>query len=191
MPAPDFRIEERIGLGIALIAHAVLFAWLAWQRPAPPPLPPERMTVTLSDQIGLTSGAPNPTPPAPEPAPDQGPELGEPAPSAQSVSQAAPTKPSPAPVKPTAAAKTPVALPAKPAQLAPKAPAAAAKAAAKPPAKAGASSFDQAFAKGVPGAQGKAPAPLPPAVVFSPQQQSALRAAIMRQIKPRWVAPQG
>lgn len=207
MAALPFRIEERIGLGVALAAHAALFAWLAWQTPAPPPPPPERMTVTLSDAVGLTATSPSP---APATAPDTGPELGEPAPNAEPVAPPTPVaspkpvtppkpltqlksvaqpKPAAAAKAPAAPAKTPATTSAKPA--APKQPPAASKAPGKPPLKAGASSFDQAFAKGVPGAQGKAQAAIPAAAVFGPQQQSALRAAIMRQIKPRWVAPQG
>jgi hypothetical protein len=202
MSQPAFRTEERIGLFVAIAAHVALFAWLAWQRPAAPPPPPERMTVTLSDTVGLTATAPNP---APEAAPDTGPDLGEPAPSPDQATKAAPAKPAPpqpappqpAPPKPAIAPKAP-AVPAKPAAkpaLTAKQAAATQTAtkttAAKTPAKAGASRFDQAFAKGVPGAAGKSPVASPPAAAFGPQQQSALRSAIFRQIKPHWVAPQG
>jgi len=196
MSLSAFRNEERIGLFVAIAAHVGLFAWLAWQKPAAPLPPPERMTVTLSDTVGLTATAPNP---APEAAPDKGPDLGEAAPSPEPAAKvepappapAKPAPPQPAPQKPAIAPKTP-AVPAKPAaKPAQAAKQAAAQPATKPPAKAGASSFDQAFAKGVPGAQGKSPAASPAAAAFGPQQQSALRSAIFRQLKPHWVAPQG
>ncbi len=192
MSPSAFRSEERIGLFVAIAAHVALVAWLVWQKPAAPLPPPERMTVTLSDEVGLTATAPTA---APEAAPDRGPELGEPAPSPEPQVKAEPAKPTPplpAPPKPAIAPKAP-AVPAKPA--AKPAPAAKQTAAAQPaaraPAKAGASNFDQAFAKGVPGAAGKSPAASPPAAAFGPQQQSALRSAIFRQLKPHWVAPQG
>lgn len=185
-----FRTEERIGLFVAIAAHLVLFAWLAWQKPAAPLPPPERMTVTLSDEVGLTATSPNP---APEAAPDKGPELGEAAPSPEPVAKAKaePVPPQPTPQKPAPTPKVPP-VPAKPAtKPASAAKQAATQTAAKPPAKAGASSFDQAFAKGVPGAAGKSQTQAPPAAAFGPQQQSALRSAIFRQLKPHWVAPQG
>lgn len=183
MSLSALRTEERIGLGVAVVAHVALFAWLAWQRPAPPPPPPERMSVTLSPDVGLTSTAPRP---APEAAPDKAPEQGEPAPKPQEVAQAEPPKPVIAPPRPSVTARTPI-TPARPAphQAAPARPA------DRQPVKAGASRFDQVFAKGVPGAQGKTATPAPAAAAFGPQQQSALRAAIFRQLKPHWVAPQG
>lgn len=183
MAALALRSEERIGLGLALAAHAALVAWLMLSPPAPAPLPaPERMTVTLSEDVGLTSTAPLP---AAAPARDEAPVLGEvaepqPQPSAAPVPQAAPPRPAPAPATRAAptpprpvAARTP---PAKPAPVA-----------AKP---AGASRIGADFLKGVAGAQGQQRSATP-AAAFGPQQQSALRAAIMRQLKPHWSAPQG
>lgn len=78
MAALALRNEERIGLGVAIAAHAALVALVLWRPPSSPVVPPpERMTVTLSDEVGLTSSAPAPTADA---APDVAPELGEPAP---------------------------------------------------------------------------------------------------------------
>ena len=91
MSLPAFRNEERIGLFVAIVAHVALFAWLAWQKPAAPLPPPERMTVALSDTVGLTATAPNP---APEAAPDKGPDLGEPAPSPEPAPVTSATCPS-------------------------------------------------------------------------------------------------
>ncbi|WP_237714017.1 TonB C-terminal domain-containing protein [Novosphingobium sp. Rr 2-17] len=59
-----------------------------------------------------------------------------------------------------------------------------------PPRKAGSSSFDDAFKEGTPGA--KAPASTgTPASQIGASERSALNAAIGRQIKPHWQAPQG
>lgn len=182
MSAATLRPEERIGLVVALAAHAGLFAWLAWTKPAPPPPPPERMTVSLSEDVGLSATSPTP---APEAAPDKAPELGEAPPKPEPVVKVEPPKPQPqpkAPVKPaTTVQKKPPITPAK----APPKP-------QKPPARpSGGSSFDNAFKPGTPGAQGKNPSQNASAATLGPQQQSALRAAIMRQIKPHWSAPQG
>ena len=72
MAATTLRREESLGLTLALVGHAALVAWLVWQRtPAPLPLP-ERMTVTISDDVGLTAAAPQQAAPAPAAAPVQG-----------------------------------------------------------------------------------------------------------------------
>src|SRR5690606_40268267 len=62
-----FSREERLGLGIAAPAHVALVAALVWQvRDDPTALPiPERMTVSLADEVSLESTAPDP---AAEPA---------------------------------------------------------------------------------------------------------------------------
>lgn len=200
MAANALRTEERIGLGVALAAHVALFAWLALAKPAAPLPPPERMTVTLSDEVGLTATSPSP---APEAAPDKGPELGEPLPEPEPLAKVEPAKPEPiktpppkqaiTPPKPAPLAKVPappVKTPPKPQQQAAAQQATPVKG-TKAPAKSGASSFDQAFAKGVPGAQGKNQNQAPAAPAFGPQQQSALRSAIFRQLKPHWTSPQG
>src|SRR6476661_7247257 len=56
--------EERIGLGIAAVAHVALVAALVWQvgdKPAALPVP-ERIEVSLADEVSLTSTAPDPSP---------------------------------------------------------------------------------------------------------------------------------
>lgn len=175
MAALALRTEERIGLGLALAAHAALVAWLVLSPPAPAPLPPpERMSVTLSEEVGLTSTAPQP---AAEPAPDEAPVPGEvaeprPQPSAAPVPQPAQLRPAPVPPRPALAK----AAPARPA--------------AAPVKPTGGSRIGADFLKGVSGAQGQTRSAAP-AAAFGPQQQSALRSAIMRQLKPHWSAPQG
>src|SRR5688572_27657180 len=55
--------EERLGLGVAAVAHVALVAALVWQvRDDPTGLPiPERMDVSLADEVSLESTAPNPS----------------------------------------------------------------------------------------------------------------------------------
>lgn len=171
MASLAIRKDEQLPLVLALAAHALLFAWLAWQRPAPAPPLPERMTVTLADEFGPISTSPEPEA---DPAPDVAPVLGESPPEPEAVAKPEP-KPGPVPAlkpsaKPTAAPKVP---------------------SKQPPKKGGASDFDSAFAPGTPGGAGKDQTKNQPATAIGPAVRSALAGAISRQLKPRWVAPQG
>ncbi|MBX9644242.1 MAG: hypothetical protein K2W91_09120 [Novosphingobium sp.] len=165
------RRDEGVALALALAAHVALVAVLALQ-PGPKPLPvPERMTVTLSEDVGLTSTSPDPAAAA---APDQAPELGMDA-----------TPPPPAPVPAPAPALSqarpepePRPLPKAQPQTPPKGPA-------------GGSRIGPDFLKGTPGATATGPATGQPAAAIGPAVRSALASAISRQLKPRWVAPQG
>ena len=100
MAQQSLRKDEAFGLFVAIAAHAALLAFLLF-KPSQPPLPkPERMTVTLSEDVGLTSTAPQPAPAA---APDSGPQQGEPAPEpsvAPPPPKAQPAPPPPPPPKP-------------------------------------------------------------------------------------------
>jgi hypothetical protein len=62
---------------------------------------------------------------------------------------------------------------------------------AKPETRPGGTRVGADFLKGVPAAQSNGPAHNPPAAAIGPAVQSALSGAITRQLKPRWVAPQG
>lgn len=189
MAQAALRREESLGLALALVGHAALFAWLIWQKPAAPPPLPERMTVTISDEVGLTSTAPAPQV---EAAPDKGPEIGEapsppaPAPEPVQVAKPAPTLPRPVPAAARVAAK-PAAQPVK---LAAKPPQAAQKAPPKAAAKAGASSFDDMFSKGIPGAKTQGKAQTPPAAITGAVRNS-LAGEVARQLKRRWQGPNG
>lgn len=98
MAAKALVREERVGLALAVAAHIALVAVLVWRPLGKPVLPPpERMTVTISDEVGLTSTSPEP---AAQPAPDVAPELGEPAPPEPEVAPPVPQPPQPAPPKP-------------------------------------------------------------------------------------------
>ena len=181
--------EERIGLGIAAVAHVALVAALVWQvRDGPAKLPvPERIEVSLAQDVALTSTAPKPAPAA------------QAAIAPQLAPEPAPPPPAPEPI-PTVAVKE---LP-KPAiaalhQPAPK-PAPVAKASAAPaPAKlapqktskpAGGSRLGDDFLAGVSAGE-RTKAAGTPAAAFGPAEQASLSQAINRQLKPKWNAPQG
>lgn len=123
--------EEGLGLGVALALHAGLLVLLRAQPGEPPVIPPpQRIEVTLSDDVGLTSTSPNPFEQA---APDIAPTLGEavpapapePAPAPQPVPapvpKPAPPQPAPKPVPAPRPVPKPVPKPApKPALVPPK-----------------------------------------------------------------------
>lgn len=222
MATTALRRDEGVGLALAVAAHVALVAFLVW-RPIGDAVvpPPERMTVTISDEVGLTSTSPEP---AAQAAPDAGPEIGEPTPP-EPVAEPVPPQPivkpeppAPQPPKPAPAPRAtpppkPIARPApplprpapraapapapKPAQARPQprpqpaARPAPARPAATPPRSAGASSFADAFKTGVPGAQKSGQSQNPPAQAIGPAVRSSLAGAISRQLKPKWAAPQG
>lgn len=96
------RKEERVGLAVALAAHVALAALLVL-RPATsaPDVKPERISVTISDDVGLTSAAPAPVA---APAPEQAPDAGEAAPA---PAEAMPPEPEPIPAPKPAVAPPP------------------------------------------------------------------------------------
>ncbi len=123
--------DERIGLVVAASLHALLIAWLAWHPPSVPVIPPpERMTVTLTDSVGLTATSPEPQA---ETAADVAPELGAPAPAAapeaepakpvasKSIAKPEPLPPAPRPSPIAAKVEPPAPKPTAVAQTSPKA----------------------------------------------------------------------
>ena len=186
MAATALRREESLGLALALVGHAALVAWLVWQRAPAPVVLPERMTVTISEDTGLTAAAPQQA----APAPDAGPVMGEaPPPPAPAPAPAQPM-PRPAPVLAAKPAPKPAIwpfakpAPARPSQQSP--PVASQPRSTKP----GASAFDSAFKTGIPGAKpggtaASAAAPITGAV------RNSLAGAVARQIKPKWHGPSG
>ena len=172
--APLFRSlrrDESLGLALALVAHAGLICWLVWQ-PAPASLPPlERMTVTISDDLGPVSTAPQIQPD--EAAPDKGPVIGEAPPPPVPLTKPEPVQPQPQP-------RSAVPQPAK------AAPAPAPRQPARPVTKSGASAFDNSFASGVPGAPANGKAKTPPAAQASAQQVSAWTSLIGSRVRGPW-----
>jgi outer membrane biosynthesis protein TonB len=229
--------EEGLALVVALAAHAALIAALTLSplgKTVQPP--PERMTVTFSEEIADQSTSPDP---AAQSAPDVAPELGEaqpePAPPQPVVKpQPAPPPPAPAPPRPTPPQPRPAPVPpkpqprvqsapqprprpqqiqpqprpaparpqpaparpiAQPQRPAPPAPAAARpgddRPRRRPDAPIGGSRIGNDFLSGVPGSQNPGTSRTPPAATLGPEVKASLGSAIARQLKPKWVAPQG
>ncbi len=187
-----FRTEERYGLAVAVAAHVALVLLLVLRPPGHAIIPPpERMTVTLSDDVGLTSTSPQP---AADAAPDVAPQIGEappppqPVASPEPVEQAEPVPPPKAAPVQRPQARPSAAPPSKPVQRAQAQPATKPAVPTKRP---GGSRVGADFLKGIPAAQTNGKAQTPPAAAIGPAVRSALSGAISRQLKPRWVAPQG
>lgn len=184
---------ERTGLGVAVGGHVLLFAVLSAGFVATRPLPIERkpVEVSLVDETALESGAPTlsdeapapklaeiegpvePTPPPPDPAVEP-----TPAPPTPKLQAPAPT-PTPRPSRPQPKA-APNASPAPVAKAAP--------AKAKPTRPTGRL---KGLLTGVSDADSPSQSTSPPAATITPAVQSALAAAVLRQLKPHWKAPSG
>ena len=171
--------EETLGLALALVGHALVIVWLVWQRAPAPIVLPERMTVTISDDVGLAATAPQQAAPAPDAGPVQGDAPPPP------VTKALQQPPTPTPVLVTQRSAPMQAVKSPPRQ-APAPPSRQAPSTAKP----GASVFDSAFKSGIPqakpgGTAASAAAPITGAV------RNSLTGAVARQLKPKWHGPSG
>ena len=169
--------QEAAALVVAVALHAALVWWLAVLRPADEPLPaPQAITVTLSDEVGLTSTSP--TPSAAEPAAAAAPELGE-----------APPEPAPLErVEPSPIARP---QPRPPERVSPRPPVKAPPPKVTQPGRPGAPRVDRDFLKGVTGATSEGQSTLVPASQIGASVRSSLSSAIARELQPKWVAPQG
>lgn len=198
---PRLSAEEKIGVVVAIALHAGLVAWLALapSRSTFQP-PPERMTVSLSEEVAPEATSPEPLAQA---APETAPTLGEAAAEPEPLPVVVPPEPAPRMVaSPLPRPASPVAKPtARPSAKPSAKPAAkpSAKAAAatdtrtrrRPDAPAGASRVGNDFLKGIPGGEARGAAQNPPAARVGPQVAASLAQAISRALKPRWNAPQG
>jgi len=167
--------EERIGLGIAAAAHVALVAALVWQvRDDPTALPiPERMSVSLADEVSLESTAPDPSA---EPQASIAPVL---SPEPEPVVEPEPTREiaRPTPRQTVAPRPTPRATE----QPRPR---------PSPTRQAGGTRLGDDFLRGVGGSE-RSDARGTPAATFGAAEQASLQQAINRQLKPHWSAPQG
>lgn len=202
--------EERIGLGIAAVAHVALVAALYYNvQDDPTPLPiPERMTVSLADKVSLESTAPDAVPEvqaavapvlAPEPAPVIEP-VREPvvAPEPKPTARPTPTPRPTASPRPTPQA-SPKPTPSPTAQPSPR-PTSSAKPTPTPSARptpaptqanrGGGSRLGSDFLAGAGSSQSGATRGTQ-AANFGAAEQASLQQAINRQLQPHWSAPQG
>ncbi len=207
MAVARIRTDEVFALLLALLAHVALLAFLVLRPPNAAMLPPpERITVTLSEDVSLNSKSPQPAAkaaadvaPVIAPLPAQPPNpLPTPQPLVKIKPQPSPPKPVPhiapaPPLKPplraiasTAPKTASKIVPAAPAPRPPLTPP------LHPTTQAvGGSRLGNDFLKGMSGTQATGAARNPPAAAIGPAVQSALTGAISRQLKPKWAVPQG
>jgi hypothetical protein len=169
--------EERIGLGIAAAAHVALVGALVWQvRDQPTALPiPERMSVSLANEVSLTSTAPDPSAEpqasiAPVLSPDPEPIV-EPEPVREIVRPTPRQTVAPRPTPRATQRTTPAPRP-------------------TPTRQAGGTRLGDDFLQGVGGSE-RTNDRGTPAATFGPAEAASLNQAIARQLKPHWNSPQG
>ena len=166
--------EERIGLGIAAAAHVALVAALVWQvRDDPTALPvPERMSVSLADEVSLESTAPDPSA---EPQAAIAPVLApvpEPVVEREVVREVRPTPRQTVSPRPTPrATERPTPRP-------------------SPTRQAGGSRLGDDFLEGNSAGE-RNDSRGTPAATFGAAEQASLVQAINRELRPHWSAPQG
>jgi len=174
---PRLSREERIGLGVAIVLHLALIAWLTLDRLGKDiQAPPERMTVSFADEVAAQATSPEPLAQA---APDVAPTLGEAQPEPEPVALPRPEPQLRAVATPQPKLKPPATKP-QPRETR-----------RHPDTPAGASRIGSDFLKGVPGGEARGSSQNPPAARVGPQVAASLRQAVARQLKPHWVAPQG
>ena len=175
---------ERAGLGIAVVAHAVLFTALSLNLLKPPALPKiqtDPIEVLIVDKVALESSAPDPSPaaaPAPAEVVPPEPEVATPTPTPLPPKPQPVPQPKPVPkpvVKPVA--KT-ASKPAKPLQES-----------VKPTRRPGLSRDLVSGLSDTPKANSVASGT--PAKTASPAVASSIGAEIRRQLKPHWKSPSG
>jgi len=203
--------EERLGLGIAAAAHVALVAALVLydKPPAKPLAMPEKIEVSLAQEVSLKSTAPDPSAepqaaiapvlaPEPAPAPLPEPEPAPPEPVREPPPRPVERAPAPRPT-PTARATprpTPTATPTQRARPEPRPSAAPTQRARPEPQptrqaeRAGGSRIGADFLEGT-SAGDRSESTGTPAATFGAAEAASLNSAIARQIKPHWSAPQG
>ena len=182
--------EERIGLGIAAAAHiAVVAVLLVQDSPAPVVEKPERIVVSLAEDVGLTSTSPNPVESArmaeaptyselPLPPMMQPPPIPQP----RTVSE---VQPSVSPRTTTTTRRTPTPRPTAAPAPTPRPPSRATSAPPQSGSRRVGSDFLGGSGASETGSEGS------PGATVGPREQAAIGAAIQRQLRPHWQAPQG
>ena len=189
---PAFKIEEGVGLVVAIALHAALFAVLALQFlfSTPKPFTSDRVTVSLATEVSLESTAPDPVPesraaiaptlsdePAPEAAPDEAqPERQDtttpPPPPARNNTRQASTPPAPNRERTRPDRTRPSPTPTRSAE------------------RSGGSRIGDNFLEGQ-GNSTRTDETRAPAATFGRAERAALSSAITRQLRPHWSAPTG
>ena len=217
----DLSREERLGLAVAVAAHVALAGMFLIKDDAPPKVPtPERMVVSLANDVSLESTAPDPSaepaasiapeiadepsPPVPEPLEAVVPREVQPAPPPPPppprprASARPEPRPSPAPRATSRPEPRPSPAPRATAKAEPR-PSPAPRASARPratPAPAASPARERAGGSriGADFLEGRSDTDGnrgSPAETFGPSEAAALNSAISRQLKPHWSAPSG
>lgn len=207
MERTAIRAEERTGLVVAVVLHLALVALLVVQGLVPAPViePPQRMTVSLAEDVGMAATAPDPvaesrasTAPTMEPNPAPAPEQDQPAPP-QVERPVPPQVQSPVPVPRAAPDPRPRRRPDPPRtqaqpQPAPPAPATRAESSPRNPrkssARSGGSRLGDNFLEGA-GASTSTSETRVPASQIGNSAKASIIQAVARQIKPHWEPPNG
>ncbi len=185
--------EERLGLGVAAVAHVALVAALVWGvRDAPTLLPiPERMTVSLADEVSLQSTSPNPAEASAAVAPELAPVPAPPPPAPEPVPTVAPREePRPVPRPTRAAVPRPTPTPTPAATRRPVTRPTTAPSPRPTATRAAGSRMGDDFLEGA-GSSERTNSRGTPAATFGAAEAASLIQAISREIKPHWNAPQG
>ena len=184
MERSGIRAEEKTGLVVALALHVALLAVMVIRAFMPQPVVPvpERMTVSLAEEVGLDSTAPDPVPesraaiaPSLSDAPAPTPEILD-APSQPLVDQ------------PTRRVQSPVPAPGAITRPRRETPREAAK--PKPSEKSGGSRIGNDFLAGA-GDSTTTSETRTPASQIGAQAKASIGQAVARQIKPHWSPPNG
>ncbi|MDG2002722.1 MAG: hypothetical protein P8J20_05260 [Novosphingobium sp.] len=191
MAASAFPREERIGLLAAFVAHGAMLALIVF-RPDTGDIvrPPERIAVTLSDEVSLVSTSPDPFSDA---APDLAPTLGDAPAFEPDTAEVIPAREPPraAPVPSRLAPRiTPRRPPDARERRRPDRTARSAPPAARPARRPGGSRLGNNFLEGVSNSD-RGRSNSAPAAAFGSREQASLENAISRQLRPHWIAPEG
>lgn len=169
--AAQFARDDRFGLGVAIALHvALLLMFVLWDQSAPTMPLPDRIAVTVSDEIALESVSPNP---AADPAPSVAQELGEVTPT--EVAPVPDTRPALVPAETRPVQKTEP----KPADRSER---------RRPDAPSKGSRLGNDFLSGTGGSGSDRDQP---AEKVGPLTAASLSSEISRQLRPHWTAPQG
>lgn len=203
MEITGIRAEERTGLIVAVVLHLALLAMLVVQGlfPAPAIEPPQRMTVSLAEDVGMAATAPDPVAesrasaaPAMETNPAPAPPQEQPAPP-QVQRPVPPQAQAPAPSTRAAADTRPRRRPDPPrTQAQPQRSAAAASSRAESPPqrsqRSGGSRLSDNFLEGA-GDSSRSNETRVPASQIGNSAKASIIQAVARQIKPHWEPPNG
>lgn len=184
------RNDEKVGLAAAVVLHGALVAVLLMQTVrSEVSVFPERMTVSLTTDVGLEATAPDPVP---ESRAAIAPTLSDdPAPAPEAAKPEPAARPVPTPPKPTTRTATTQPAPTRDRSRPDRTPAKPATTAAKPATKSGGGSrIGDDFLEGK-GSSTTTTETRPPAAQIGAAAKASIGQALARQVKPHWTAPQG